>query len=187
MKRLHLQAGDTLVEVMIAIAIISSVISMSYATASRALRVGQQAQDRTEALKLVESQIETLKASAGTLPAPVPTIFTVKEATDPDAESFCFNSGTNIIKNGRVPDQDFNLDAFTANSSSGAAFVAGQVYDFSCAQGVGRRYKLSITRTDVTAGAAPTQSTFTIKARWERLGGGRDETVMYYKLHAGIF
>jgi prepilin-type N-terminal cleavage/methylation domain-containing protein len=55
------QAGDTLVEVMIALAIIGAVLGAAYATATRSLRVGRQAQERTEALKLVEGQLERLK------------------------------------------------------------------------------------------------------------------------------
>jgi len=58
------QNGDTLIEVMIALAIIGSVIAISYATASRALRTGRAAQERTEAVKFVESQVESLNREA---------------------------------------------------------------------------------------------------------------------------
>lgn len=59
------QIGDTIVEVMIAIAVIGMVLGVSYATAARALRAGRAAQEQTEALKLAESQVEKLKYLAG--------------------------------------------------------------------------------------------------------------------------
>ena len=57
----RLQRGDTLIEVMLATAMIGMVIGASYASASRALRTGRFAQEQTEALKVAESQIEKLK------------------------------------------------------------------------------------------------------------------------------
>ena len=64
------QAGDTLVEIMLAIAIVGMVLGASYATATRALRTGRFAQEQTEALKLAESQLEKVKYIATTSPAP---------------------------------------------------------------------------------------------------------------------
>lgn len=58
------QTGDTLVEVMLAMAIVASVLGAAYGTASRSLRTGRAAQERTEALRHVESQIEQLKSLA---------------------------------------------------------------------------------------------------------------------------
>lgn len=55
------QVGDTIIEVMICLAIIALVISGAYNSATRSLRVGQRAQERTEALKFAESQIEKIK------------------------------------------------------------------------------------------------------------------------------
>lgn len=56
--------GDTIVEVLLAIVIIGSVLVISYTTASRNVRIGQQTQERTVALKLVEGQLERLKQSS---------------------------------------------------------------------------------------------------------------------------
>jgi type II secretory pathway pseudopilin PulG len=59
--------GDTIIEVMIAIAIIGSILGSSYVTANNSLRGTRQAQERTEALKFLEAQVESLKylASSG--------------------------------------------------------------------------------------------------------------------------
>ena len=59
MSRLGMR-GDTIVEVLIALAVTSSLIIAGYNTANRSLKGGQQSQERGEALKLVESQAEAL-------------------------------------------------------------------------------------------------------------------------------
>ncbi len=59
------QVGDTIIEVMICLAIMAMVIGAAYASATSSLRVGQRAQERTEAIKLSESQIEKIKYVSG--------------------------------------------------------------------------------------------------------------------------
>jgi prepilin-type N-terminal cleavage/methylation domain-containing protein len=56
--------GDTLVEVMMSMAVVGMVIGVSYSIANRSARAGRIAQEQTEALKLTESQIELVKAAA---------------------------------------------------------------------------------------------------------------------------
>jgi type II secretory pathway pseudopilin PulG len=60
MKKLN-KSGDTIVEVLIALAILGLVIGAAYATASRSLKRAQQAQERTQATKLAEGQIDSIK------------------------------------------------------------------------------------------------------------------------------
>ena len=88
MKRLKLyrsQRGDTIVEVLISIAVVSLILGGAFATTSRSLASTRDAQERSDGLKLVESQLEQLKNIA---------------ATDPDAifgsapASYCIASGS---------------------------------------------------------------------------------------------
>ena len=60
------QRGDTIVEVLIAIAVVSMVLGGAYATTNRSLQASRSAQEQGVALKLVETQIEQLKALADT-------------------------------------------------------------------------------------------------------------------------
>jgi prepilin-type N-terminal cleavage/methylation domain-containing protein len=178
------QRGDTLIEVMIALAIVSSVIGMSYATASRALRTGRAAQERTEALKLVEGQIEILKATAPNYAVPATNIFSAGPlaVTNP---SFCVDSA-GVLYNEKVTPAlaaDLELDPLLSSVSASGVPTGAEVYHKKCALGQDARYKISIIR----AGDPPGQSTFAIRARWERVGGGKDEVVIYYKLHQGMF
>lgn len=55
------ERGDTLVEVLISIAVISLILGGAYVTTNRSLQSTRDAQERGDALKLVESQIEQLK------------------------------------------------------------------------------------------------------------------------------
>ncbi len=54
--------GDTIVEVLISLAVLSMVIGGAYSIVNAALRNSRQAQERAEATKLAESQVETIKA-----------------------------------------------------------------------------------------------------------------------------
>lgn len=58
------ERGDTIVEVLISIAVISLVLGGAFVTTNRSLQGTRQAQERVNATKLVESQIEQLRAVA---------------------------------------------------------------------------------------------------------------------------
>lgn len=70
------ERGDTLVEVLIAISVVSLILGGAYITTNRSLLATRAAEERGNALKLAESQLEQLKGFA---------------KTDPDA---IFGSGT---------------------------------------------------------------------------------------------
>lgn len=53
--------GETIVEVLLATVILSSIIAGAYTLSNRATRIGQSSIERTEAVNLVESMAETLK------------------------------------------------------------------------------------------------------------------------------
>lgn len=65
------ERGDTLVEVLIAIAVISLILGGAYVTTNRSLQATRGAQERSIALKLAESQIERIKGLMSTNPAAV--------------------------------------------------------------------------------------------------------------------
>jgi Tfp pilus assembly protein PilV len=57
---LHSQAGDTIVEVLIAIVVVGSVLVGAFAISNVSLRQVQMAQERSEAQKIAESSVENL-------------------------------------------------------------------------------------------------------------------------------
>ena len=56
------QRGDTIIEVLLAMTVIGLILATSFGIANRATRTGRAAQERTEALKVAEAQIELTKA-----------------------------------------------------------------------------------------------------------------------------
>jgi prepilin-type N-terminal cleavage/methylation domain-containing protein len=58
------QKGDTIVEVMLAMAVIGLVLGAAFGIANRGVITGRNAQERSEALKIAESQLELMKANA---------------------------------------------------------------------------------------------------------------------------
>jgi type II secretory pathway pseudopilin PulG len=61
------QTGDTIIEVLVVLAILGLAISISYATANRSLLNARQAQEESEAAEYVQSQIEGIVALASNI------------------------------------------------------------------------------------------------------------------------
>lgn len=61
-KRLNVR-GDTIVEVLIAIAVVSVVLAGAFAATRRSVNATRTAQEQGEALKLAESQVELIKGA----------------------------------------------------------------------------------------------------------------------------
>lgn len=80
------ERGDTIVEVLISIAVISLVLGGAYVTTNRSLQATRASQERVNALKLAESQIEQIKGLAATDPdqlfgVTAPSPFCIAKAT----------------------------------------------------------------------------------------------------------
>ncbi|HSX32247.1 MAG TPA: hypothetical protein VLF43_03225 [Candidatus Saccharimonadales bacterium] len=123
LRRYH-ERGDTIVEVLITIAVVSLILGGAYVTTNRSLQATRSAQERSIALKLAESQIERLKSLVATDPdvifgAAVPGTFCISNTntivTAPSANCGFNGSGAvsatqpvfniAIVKNGN----QFNL------------------------------------------------------------------------------
>lgn len=64
----HSERGDTIVEVLISIAVISLILGGAYVTTNKSLLATRGAQERSNATKLAEAQVEQLKAVIATSP-----------------------------------------------------------------------------------------------------------------------
>ena len=67
------QSGDTIVEVLIATAVVGMLLTGSFAVANRSSQVIRSAQERTEAQKITTRMLERLKSYAVVVPTPLPT------------------------------------------------------------------------------------------------------------------
>jgi len=84
----HREQGDTIVEVLIAISVVSLILGGAYVTTNRSLIATRAAEERGNALKLAESQVEQLKGLAKSNPS---SIF---DSGTP--MPFCINSSTGL-------------------------------------------------------------------------------------------
>ena len=82
------QLGDTIVEVLLAMSVIGLILGMAFGIANRSVRMGQDAQERAEALKIAESQLEVFKSEfAGSAPLKART----------EASPFCLDPSTAVL------------------------------------------------------------------------------------------
>jgi len=162
MKRLRLrsnQHGDTIVEVMIAMAVLGLVLVVSYATANHNTLSLQDAQERSVALKLAESQIEAMKAFNSSSSANSGQLFS---QTDP----FCM-IGTTITANdpSKVAGQNdcmFDINSQRAGTGAEPAF----------------NVRVTSAAIPVSGGTSGLGKQFTVTVNWDSvLGNGKTITI----------
>lgn len=86
LKKQARQKGDTIIEVMVALTVIGMSLGIAYAITNRSLATGRAAQERTEALKLAETQLEELKVYEQ-------SIADLRDNTD----DFCLYEGSRVL------------------------------------------------------------------------------------------
>ncbi len=163
-RRKLLEQGDTIVELLIALALTSLVLAAVYTTANRSLTGSRRSQERIAAIKLAESQAEALRVYASTVG------FTVGGTTT----NLCIDI-LNPLANKKV------VEIPVAPNLSPTADTLGSPnpYPAACiSTSTGLKYYQWISRTTVT------DHNFTIRVRWQRAGGGgNDEVVLKYSVY----
>lgn len=153
------QHGDTLVEVLFAMAIVALTLGSAFAIMNRGLAQGRDALERTEALQIAENQLELLRysvANSGTVPTASGNLCYFVD--DTNAIDSVNNSGVAIAMIAAVGD----LDAF----------------EDACKQGFGGRYHVGVQRVDGSAGFH-----YEVFVYWERFGGdGVERVELVYRL-----
>lgn len=151
--------GDTLVEVLIALAIITAVLAGAFTVSQKSSAQIQDSQERGEALQLLQGQVEVTRALALNQSDDTSGVF----QTSPQ-KYFCINSSN------------------TRNSLAGFADLAINADNFSlysgCQFGTGSRYNIVNWYDSGT-------KTFTFRARWEGITGGRNEAKLVYRIYPG--
>ncbi len=69
------QRGDSIVEVIIVLAVLSLALSIAYATSNQSLLATRQAQENSQATEILRSQLETLRSYAAYPPTSPNNIF----------------------------------------------------------------------------------------------------------------
>lgn len=161
-KIIRNQAGDTIIEVMIAVIVVGLAIGLAYGTASRSLRGIRQSQERAEALKKVEGQIERLKALAHTNNQLIFGNNQVYCIVDiPATEDSPAQKNKKIQHSGKISLPTLSGDPL------------GDSYPSQCIEGL---YHIAI--------ATKANNQFTVTARWFGIGENEKEEVkINYRIH----
>jgi type II secretory pathway pseudopilin PulG len=187
------EAGDTIVEVLIAIVLVATILGGAYATANHSALDVREAQEHGEALNIAEGQLESLRGLAlnSTLADPG-AIFTDQDifcivpiGTTPTPEQAVNDSSNNPVAVGSMPAISQDNDG---------------VYTLLCkqnSQNVGYSYDVAIDRCSALNGASdlgtgsctnfasePANSAlFIVHIRWDGLTSVRDEVTLEYRLY----
>lgn len=185
------ESGDTIVEIMIVLAILGFAISIAYSTATKSLLASRAAQESSQATALVQGQLEGLRAlSANKLPSPVPNDGTggnyIYQAETPLGKTARFCIMTDVTAGGPkmsgLTDSPHGFATVAAdNAMTNYALYPRDTTDptFSTpciVQSGGLRVYLSIAPQD--------NDGFLIKAVWDDAQGtGQSSTTLFYRAH----
>jgi hypothetical protein len=146
--------GDTIVEVLIAITVLSFIMGASYTLANKSSLAVRQSQERGESFKLTETQIEKLKQYA--------SVASVSNAIPGSGSVFCMKT-------------DGTIQAFDAGKSPPADAQQENFISYPAECKNGEFYYTFVSRTG---------NTFTAHTRWEKVNGdGIDEATMVYRIY----
>jgi type II secretory pathway pseudopilin PulG len=150
------EAGDTIVEVLICIMIISTVLTGAFVTTSRSQHGIRNSQEHAEALQLIESQLEQLRANARRSNSDV----------FGTAQPFCMHSTS---ANGPTP--LYAVHQAKCVLDSGGDPTTGEP-----------AYKIGITRS--SGGVSSDGWLFTVHVHWDSVTGqGQEKEQMVYRLY----
>jgi len=156
------QVGDTMIEVLLALLVVSSVIGASYVSANRSLSGTRQSQERGEALKAAESQVEQIKSNVAVAVAAT-KIFCIDStngnavvANNPPVGGIAFGSQPSLNSD--------TLNTYVATCKSSSI-----------------PYNIAIDRSGPDASGG---YVFTIYVRWFRLASpSKDEIKIVYRAY----
>lgn len=156
LKPVRAQVGDTLVEVLLCLAIVGLVLGAGYASSSRSMAGIRTAQERSEALKIAEGQLESLRG--GTFTSLPTGIFCIREAA-------------------QVTDAEVQAAVSSIPTDPSADTYAG--YHSDCRKGSGVQYHLAIFGSS----AGVDQMQYQVAVRWDSLSGSvKNQVELYYIL-----
>ncbi len=164
LKKRH--AGDTIIEVLLAMSIIGLVLGAAFGIANRSVQIGRDAQERTEALKIAESQLELFSA--------------YYNSTSTNADDVSIKSSIRS----KVESTPFCID----NSVTPTAVILAS--DARCKNKNGSNQQGLYSVSIIPPGVPPSDLTgaYEIKVTWTRLGSNSSiaadnisSTSLYYK------
>jgi hypothetical protein len=89
-------SGDTIVEVLIAMTVLASVIGGAYAVSNRAMISSQQSQERIQATKIAQDQLDKLKYISAGSTEEYDKIVSAYTDSDDTLQKFCINDNGKV-------------------------------------------------------------------------------------------
>lgn len=164
LKKLRLaDSGDTIVEVLIALAILTLVLGGAYYTASQSYRNDLSAQEHTEALTVAQTQIENLRTYGDT-----------------------FNNSTSCLKVAGG-----SLSAVGSPSTTNCWMSGGSTNVYygnsgqsNCLAGDNTSYCYNVQISNLGPVSISTTIVYTyrVSVNWHALGGGKDYVTLFYRV-----
>ncbi len=154
------QNGDTIVEVMIAMAVASLVIGSAYSISNKSLANSRQAQEHSEAARIAQSQLEQIRQFARSS--------TTSSLLFQDNKSFCIGTNgqlTEFTQISKVPDNDTTK------------------YPSVCQNLGSVNYRVGFLRNPENL--PDNENTFTIYVTWDGATGKQDQVSMSYRAYPG--
>ncbi|HVC36672.1 MAG TPA: type II secretion system protein [Candidatus Dormibacteraeota bacterium] len=162
-SKLSRQTGDTIIEVLIVLAILGLSFGISYATANKGLLASRSAEEHSEALQLIDAQVELLR-----------------QASSNSATNVFLSGGSFCMISANPPTPTYPVTALFAVPAV-ADNDSLTEYPPACVQGL---YHESIQYYPNPPSGS--QDVFTLYIRWTGLGGTNiQQEELTYKLHPG--
>jgi len=161
MKRLPKQAGDTIVEVLISIGIISLVLGASFVLTNKSISDEQRSQEHSQALQLLQAQIEAIRVAGSAVDISTP---------------FCMPSTSPYAPQtiGGMP----NPATISASQDAAGSFSE---YPNVCNLGADGNIASAEPKFHIFDTWDNTTETFSVNARWNAVNGGIDTVTLYYR------
>jgi prepilin-type N-terminal cleavage/methylation domain-containing protein len=180
-KKLN-QRGDTIIEVMVVLAILSMAFGISYATANKGLNQSLNGEDHSEAVGIIDNQIEELRIAILDHPTGFPPAY---------GQYFCMTGNTTSYDITTVPPSS-TTDSENAYSEYGSSCTFDNYYHVSISQvnvtnSTTYSYKTPVP-TYCIAGQQNSCSeySFTFVVRWDGAGGlGPQQESLTYRFGSG--
>lgn len=149
--------GDTIIEVMISLTVLSLVLGASYASVNNSLKIGRDAEERSQATKLAASQVELIKFRLSSSLVDLAII---------NSSPFCMRSdGSGPAVLSAVPPADPNADDLSA-------------YPVECQEGL---YSIGVVAT-LNPGGAANVTEYHVTVRWASIIQGTNQVEFYYRM-----
>ncbi len=167
------QAGDTIIEVLLAMAVVSAIIGGGYASARSSLNTTLQSRERDQAVTLTQSQAELLRAAVNisTLNiASKTTLFCLDGQGTPPSVALFPMTATALG----------SLDTFTPSTYNNPQCVRnGNNAPYTIPTATTTPFYVSIKR-DPDGGD---DNLYEIATRWNRIGGAADQVIIRYRVY----